>query len=65
MRERGLEGELDIYATKLAIKGLLSEILKQNCSPRGRSQEVLRFVETNVEHRPLSVYDLFSGGIDR
>ena len=40
-------------------KGLLSEILKQNCSLRDRNPSILRFVDTDVEHRPLSVYDQF------
>ncbi len=54
-----------VVRVKEHFAGLLSEILKQNCSQRDRSPSVLRFAETNVEQRPLSVYDLFSGGDNR
>ena len=58
-------GHGKVVRVKEHFKGLLSEILKQNCSSRDRSPDVLRFVETGVEHRPLSVYDLFSEGNGR
>ena len=51
-----------VVRVKEHFAGLLSEILKQNCPQRDRSPSVLRFAETDVEQRPLSVYDLFSGG---
>jgi transposase len=51
-----------VVRVKEHFAGLLGEILKQNCSQRNRSPSVLRFAQTDVEQRPLSVYDLFSGG---
>jgi hypothetical protein len=58
-------GHGKVVRIKEHFEGLLSEILKQNCSNRDRRQSVLRFIETDVEHRPLSVYDLFSEGTKR
>jgi transposase len=54
-----------VVRVKEHFAGLLSEILKQNCSQRDRSPSVLRFAQTDVEQRPLSVYDFFSGGDNR
>jgi hypothetical protein len=55
-------GHGKVVRVKEHFKGLLSEILKQNCSLKDKSQSILTFVETDVEHRSLSVYDLFSEG---
>lgn len=55
-------GHGKVVRVKEHFKGLLSEILKQNCSLRNKSQSILRFEEVDVEHRSLSVYDLFSEG---
>lgn len=55
-------GHGKVVRVKEHFKGLLSEILKQNCSLRIKSQSILRFEEIDVEHRSLSVYDLFSEG---
>lgn len=54
-----------VVRVKEHFKGLLSEILKQNCSLRDNNSSILRFVETDVEHRPLSVYDQFGEGDSR
>jgi len=51
-----------VVRVKEHFTGLLSEILKQNCSQRDRSPSVLRFAKTDVEQRSLSVYDLLVGG---
>jgi len=45
--------------------GLLSEILKQNSAPRSRCSATFKFIEQEVEHRPLSIYDSFCEGIKR
>jgi hypothetical protein len=56
-------GHGKVMRVKEHFKGLLSEILKQNCSLRDSNQSILKFVDTDVEHRPLSVYDRF-GEVD-
>ena len=50
-------GHGKVVRIKEHFKGLLSEILKQNCSLREDNPSILRFLDTDVEHRPLSVYD--------
>lgn len=46
-------------------KGLLSEILKQNSAPRSKCSATFRFVEQEVEQRPLSIYDSFCEEVRR
>ncbi len=53
-------GHGKVVRVKEHFKGLLSEVLRQNCSLRNKNPSILRFAETDVEHRPLSVYDSFS-----
>jgi hypothetical protein len=55
-------GHGKVIRVKEHFKGLLSEILKQNSSLRKKDQSILKFEEIDVEHRPLSVYDIFSEG---
>ena len=50
-------GHGKVVHVKEHFKGLLSEVLKQNCSLRDHNPSILKFVGTDVEHRPLSVYD--------
>jgi hypothetical protein len=57
-------GHGKVVRIKEHFKGLLSEILKQNCSLREDNPSILRFLDTDVEHRPLSVYDQL-GEVDR
>ena len=52
-------GHGKVVRVKEHFKGLLSEILKQNCSLRDNNPSILKFVDIDVEHRPLSVYDQF------
>lgn len=58
-------GHGKLVRVKEHFKGLLSEILKQNCSLEGKSHSILTFEETDVEHRSLSLYDIFSEGDSR
>jgi hypothetical protein len=58
-------GHGKLVRVKEHFKGLLSEILRQNCSFKGKSQSILTFEETDVEHRSLSLYDIFSEGDSR
>ena len=58
-------GHGKVVRVKEHFKGLLSEILKQNCSLRDNNPSILKFVDTDVEHRPLSVYDQFGEGGSR
>ena len=58
-------GHGKVVRVKEHFKGLLSEILKQNGSLRDYNPSILKFVDTDVEHRPLSVYDQFVGGDSR
>jgi hypothetical protein len=59
-------GHGKISRNKEHFKGLLSEILKQNSAPRSKfSATSFRFVEQEVEHRPLSIYDSFCEGVRR
>jgi transposase len=55
-------GHGKVSRNKDHFKGLLSEILKQNSASSAKSQSVIRFNEPDVEHRPLSAYDVFSAG---
>ena len=58
-------GHGKLVRVKEHFKGLLSEILKQNCSFEIVSQSILKFEDTDVEHRSLSVYDRFGEGDSR
>ena len=58
-------GHGKVVRVKEHFKGLLSEILKQNGSLRDNNPSILQFVDTDVEHRPLSVYDQFVEGDSR
>ena len=58
-------GHGKVVRVKEHFKGLLSEILKQNSSLRDNNPSILRFVDTDVEHRLLSVYDQFGEGNSR
>jgi len=58
-------GHGKLVRVKEHFKGLLSEILRQNSSLKGKSQSILTFEETDVEHRSLSLYDIFSEGDSR
>jgi transposase len=58
-------GHGKLVRVKEHFKGLLSEVLRQNCSLKGKSQSILTFEETDVEHRSLSLYDIFSEGDSR
>jgi hypothetical protein len=58
-------GHGKLVRVKEHFKGLLSEVLRQNCSLKGKSQSILTFEETDVEHRSLSLYDVFSEGDSR
>ena len=53
-------GHGKVVRIKEHFKGLLSVVLKQNRSLRDKNPSILRFAETDVEHRPLSVYESFS-----
>jgi transposase len=55
-------GHGKVSRNKDHFKGLLSEILKQNSVSSVKCQNVMRFEEPDVEHRPLSSYDVFSAG---
>ena len=55
-------GHGKVSRNKDHFKGLLSEILKQNSVSSVKCQNVMRFEEPDVEHRPLSAYDVFSAG---
>jgi len=58
-------GHGKVVRVKEHFQGLLSEILKQNGSLRDNNPSILKFVDTDVEHRPLSVYDQFVEGDSR
>lgn len=58
-------GHGKVMRVKEHFKGLLSEILKQNCTLRDSNPSILKFVDTDVEHRPLSVYDRLGEGDSR
>jgi hypothetical protein len=58
-------GHGKVVRVKEHFKGLSSEILKQNCSLQNNNPSILRFMDTDVEHRPLSVYDQFGEGGSR
>ena len=58
-------GHGKVVRVKEHFKGLLSEILKQNSSLRDNNPSILRFMDTDVEHRLLSVYDQFGEGNSR
>jgi len=59
------QGHGRVSRNKEHFKGLLSEILKQNSAPRSKCSATFRFVEQEVEHRPLSIYDSFCEGVKR
>lgn len=44
------------------LRGLLSEILKENKAAMSKTQSILKFPSPEVEKRSLSVYEAFSGG---
>jgi transposase len=44
--------------------GLLSEVLKENCSRMQKQGDILRFPDLAVNTRPLSVYDELIGGLE-
>jgi len=59
------QGHGKVSRSKEHFQGLLSEILKQNSSPRVKCSAVFKFVEPEVEQRALSIYDAFSEGVRR
>ena len=58
-------GHGKLVRVKEHFKGLLSEVLRQNCSLREDNPSILRFLDTDVEHRPLSVYVQIGEGDSR
>jgi transposase len=54
-----IPGHGKVSRNKDHFKGLLSEILKQNSVPRARGANIVHFSDTDVEKRPLSVYEAF------
>jgi hypothetical protein len=60
------QGHGRISRNKEHFKGLLSEILKQNSTPRSKfSATSFKFIEQEVEQRSLSIYDSFCEGVKR
>jgi hypothetical protein len=60
------QGHGRISRNKEHSKGLLSEILEQNSAPRSKcSATSFKFIEQEVERRPLSIYDSFCEGVKR
>jgi hypothetical protein len=59
------QGHGRVSRNKEHFKGLLSEILKQNSAPRSRCSATFKFIEQEVEQRPLSIYDSFCEGLRR
>jgi hypothetical protein len=55
-------GHSEISRNKEHFQGLLSEILKQNSTPKAKCPEIFKFIEPEVEQRALSIYDSFSEG---
>jgi transposase len=52
-----------ISRNKDHFKGLLSEIIQQSSVSRSKGMSILCFKDPEVEHRPLSVYDVFCGEV--
>jgi hypothetical protein len=59
-RHEIISGHGKVSRNKEHFKGLLSEILTQNSTPRIKSQSIISFKDQEVEKRPLSFYDAFS-----
>jgi hypothetical protein len=59
------QGHGRISRNKEHFQGLLSEILKQNSAPRSKCSAAFKFIEQEVEQRPLSIYDSFCEGVKR
>jgi transposase len=61
-RHEIIPGHGRVSRNKDHFKGLLSEILKHNSSPRSKCENIVRFRDSDVEKRPLSVYEAFCCG---
>ena len=61
-RHEIIPGHGRVSRNKDHFKGLLSEILKHNSSPRSKCENIVRFGDSDVEKRPLSVYEAFCCG---
>lgn len=61
-RHEIIPGHGRVSRNKDHFKGLLSEILKHNSSPRSKCENIVRFKDSDVEKRPLSVYEAFCCG---
>jgi transposase len=59
------QGHGKVSRNKEHFKGLLSEILKQNSAPRSKCSAAFKFIEQEVEQRPLSIYNSFCEGVRR
>jgi hypothetical protein len=57
------QGHSRISKNKEHFQGLLSEILKQNSTPKPKFSPSFKFIEPDVEQRSLSIYDAFSEGV--
>jgi hypothetical protein len=57
------QGHSRISRNKEHFQGLLSEILKQNSTPKPKFSPSFKFIEPDVEQRSLSIYDAFSEGV--
>jgi transposase len=57
------QGHSRISRNKEHFQGLLSEILKQNSTPKPKFYTSFKFIEPDVEQRSLSIYDAFSEGV--
>ena len=57
-----LKGNRRTSRSKDHFSGLLSIVMKQNTRQFHKPSRILQFSEPEVEHRPLSFYETFSGG---
>lgn len=57
-----MHGNCRMSRVREHFKGLLGEVMKENKAAMARSQSILKFSETEVEKRSLSVYEALSEG---